>query len=474
MGEHTPKPEKTGKSRLQSISDKGKRRIGELLIDEGLITPQQLQEALDRQREQGGKTVENLIALEHLDAHAFLRFLSKQPGVASIDLLNYTIAKEIIALVPTEFALKHEVVPIDKLGRDLTVGMACPLDAASIAELEKATGLRVRPLLVSMNDVRVALKRYYAPKEAKPAQVYDAGFARTGGDPSTLARVESALTLEGIMALVRDVKALPALPETVKHVREAMDDPNTSTKDVAAIIARDPALSAKMLSLANSAGYGFSQKVETVEMATTLLGLRETYSIVLSSAVINYFDRSKTFDYTEYWRKSTICATSARIIAQTIGYKQPQSAYTAGLLHDIGRLVFAEIMPERYNAVKQTVPDNEVVAAEEEHFGVAHPEIGYLLATEWNLPEEVSQAIRLHHRPAEAQLGQTIVNITALASMMTDAYGRLNRDNVRQFASMCKPLLDRLGMSEQDYIGVLGETAKNVRELLQYLGNKAE
>ena len=460
---------------LRNLGEQAKRRIGELLIEEGLITPDQLQEALTKQKEHGGKVVENLISLQHLDAHVFLRFLSRQPGVASIDLLNYTIPKEIIALVPTDFALKHEVVPIDKLGRDLTVGMACPLDGASIGELEKTTGLRVRPLLVSMNDVRVALKRYYAPKETAPTQVYDVGLARTGRDMDTLAKVESALTLEGIMALVRDVKALPALPETVKHVREAMNDPHSSTKDVAAYIARDPALSAKMLSLANSAGYGFSQKVETVEMATTLLGLRETYSIVLSSAVINYFDQSKTFDYPEYWRKSTICATAARHIAEATGYRQPASAFTAGLLHDIGRLVFAEIMPERYTVITQTLMDKEVVAAEEQHFGVGHPELGFVLAKEWNLPDDVAQAIRLHHRPHEAGSGtQDIVNMVALASMMTDAYGRLNRDNVRQFAAQCKTMLDRLSLSEQDYIRVLGQTATTVRELLQYLSHKGE
>lgn len=450
-----------------------RKRIGELLIDAGVITPDQLQHALAVQREKGGKVVENLIALNYLDARAFLTFLSRQPGVASIDLLNYTIPRDLIQLVPPEFALKHEVIPLDKMGRDLTVGMACPLDAASIAELERATGLRVRPLLVSMNDVRVALERYYAkPKVVTPA--IEEGTPAPLAPPSqapvselTLTRVETALSLEGIMFLVRNVKGLPALPETVHRVRAAMDRPDASMADVAAIVEHDPSLSAKLLSLANSSAYGFAHRVENVAKAVTLLGLRETYSVVLTSAVIDYFEASKYFDYKAYWRWSVFCATAARTIAGVCNYRDQGNAFTAGLLHDLGRLVFAEVIPERYAAIDQKLPDRDVIALEERTFGVAHPELGYLLAREWNLPGDIMTAMRFHHQPVQADSCHELVAIVGLAAVMTDAYGRITRENVGAFAAQCKDILNLLRLTEKEFIQVLGETAKAAKERLR-------
>ncbi|HNR31745.1 MAG TPA: HDOD domain-containing protein [Candidatus Hydrogenedentes bacterium] len=453
----------------------GRKRIGELLIEEGLITAGQLQEALAVQQEKGGKVVENLIALNYLDARSFLTFLSRQPGMASIDLLNYTIPRELIELVPAAFALKHEVVPLDKMGRDLTVGMACPLDAASIAELEQTTGLRVRPLLVSMNDVRVALERYYAkPKVVSPlayteSLVEQARVAApvSAPRPVTLSRVETAISLEGIMHLVRNVKGLPALPETVHRVRAMIDRPETSTRDIAEVVEQDPSLSAKLLSLANSSAYGFAHRVENVTKAVTLLGLRETYSVVLTSAVIDYFDASKHFDYKAYWRWSVFCATAARTIAEACRHRDAGTAFSAGLLHDLGRLVFAEVIPERYAAIDQTLPDREVIALEERHFGVSHPEIGYLLALEWALPGEIMTAMRFHHQPVQADACHELVATVGLAAVMTDAYGRITKENVRTFAEQCKDILHLLRITDKDFILILGETAKAAKQRLQ-------
>lgn len=443
--------------------DGSRRRIGELLIEEGLVTQDQLDKALELQRDKGGKTVENLIALKYIDAHTFLTFLSRQPGVASIDLMNYTIPRDLIELVPVAFALRHEVVPLDKMGRDLTVGMACPLDAASIGELERITGLRIRPLLVSMNDVRVALKRYYAKPETMSIDVAEPNRGATLTKEEMLPRIESALSLEGIMHLVRNVKGLPALPETVRRVRTMMENPATSMREIAAVIEHDPSVSAKVLSLANSSAYGFAHRVENVTKAVTLLGLRETYTVVLTSVVIDYFEASKNFDYKAYWRWSLFCATAAETVAKACEYSDPGNAFSAGLLHDLGRLVFAEIVPERYAAIDQKLPDKELIAVEERVFGVGHAELGYLLAREWNLPGDIMTAMRFHHQPVQADACHELVAIVALAAIMTDAYGRITKDNVVAFAAQCKDVLGLLHLDEQAFIRVLGETAKAAR-----------
>ena len=146
---------------LKALKDPNRRRIGELLVERKLITSEQLAEALQLQKTQGLKVVEALIALAYFDVSAFIVFLSQQPGMASIELGSYEIPGTVLALIPREFAERHEVFPIDKLGRFLTVGMACPLDKVTIKQLENMTRLRVRPLLCSAQSIHSAIAQYY-------------------------------------------------------------------------------------------------------------------------------------------------------------------------------------------------------------------------------------------------------------------------------------------------------------------------
>ena len=292
-----------------------KPRVGELLIHEGIITGEQLQEALAMQKKQGGKTVQNRIALQYIDPSTFVNFLSKLPSVASMDLTNYNIPKDVTALIPVEYVRKHEILPIDKMGKDLTVGMACPLDAKTIAELEEMTSLKIRPLLVSLSDIKAAIDGYYPD---------DSDATSEEGATGTEASTEGAISLiESALALIRNVKALPALRETVHQVRETMEDPESSAADMARIIRTDPALSEKLISLANSAAFGFMHKVESVETATALLGLREVYNVATASAGIDYFEASKHFDYKAFWKRSMFCGTAPRSLRKRWGKKKP-------------------------------------------------------------------------------------------------------------------------------------------------------
>lgn len=141
--------------------DRRKKRIGDLLIDAGVISDRQLGEALMNQERRGGKTVDMLIYLGHMDAHQFVNFLARQPGIPSISLENCKISKELLELVPEEFAVKHEIFPIDRLGQLLTVGMVCPLDSKAMQELEEITGLKVKSMLCTHREIREAISRYY-------------------------------------------------------------------------------------------------------------------------------------------------------------------------------------------------------------------------------------------------------------------------------------------------------------------------
>lgn len=415
----------------------GKKRIGELLVSEGIVSAKQLAEGLKEQEHKGGKLVEVMISMGFMSLQSFVNFLSKQPGVASIDLTNYEIPAEIISLIPKELALEHEVFPIDKMGRLLTLGMACPLDSSTIGKIEETTGLRVKALLCSPGDIRSAIKRYY-PFESEDytdmvggirrkrmhpvAKTEEEAIEKEAVSPEAAAvapRVESALKLSGVSRLVQDLKSLPALPETVHHVRESMTDLSISPKDVAETIIKDPPIAAKVLSVANSAAYGFPNKVDSVDLAVALMGLKETYSIVLSAAVINIFEKTRNFDYRAYWEEAMTCAAAAKTIAKACNRERGQSVFTAGLLHDIGRIALLETVPELYANVSSRLVGEDLIRAEQEHIGLTHAEAGYELAINWNLPIEIAEPIRFHHDPEFGTEVPENVAIVSLAEFWT-------------------------------------------------------
>jgi len=390
------------------------KRIGRMLIDEGLIEPQHLKAALDLQQERGGKTVEILIQLGHLDLNRVSAFLASRPGVASIDLQSYTVPKELCAMISRDYATKNEVFPLDRLGNHLTVAMAFPIDMGTIADLEKSTGLRVNALLCNASHIRDAIRRYYAAD----------GEASAASGDGMRDLINTKLRMDSVVSLVRQIDSLPTLPATVQSVQEAMADPDTSLRDIANIISADPPISARLLQLSNSAAYGFLSRINSVQSAITLLGMRETYMAVLSSAVLDITNKTSGFDHERYWSASIFCAGAARKIAVAAGQARNPSAFTAGLLCDIGLYALSQVAPARFARVDATLEGRARVEADEEAMGIGHPEAGHILAVHWKLPDDIAAAIRFHHRPELAGEYKPLVAITALAARMTDAHLR--------------------------------------------------
>lgn len=391
------------------------KRIGELLIEEGLIEEADLTKALEHQKKHGGKTVDILIGQGSIDTATFVRFLSKRPGIPSIDLANYEVPRELVSLVPRELATKHEIFPIDKMGKVLTLGMVCPLDRATIEQLQTVTGFKIRPILCSGEDIRAAIKSYYGREERTAA-------AAAPEKSGPVDRVETALRIGNIGNLVKEITVLPPLPRTIDRLRAIIDDPKSSLSDVANLLSQDPSASAKLLSLTNSAAFSFSRQVRNVQEAVALLGLRQTYETILSASAVDFFKRAPFFDHDLYWKDAMECASIATIIAEMANVSTQDGVFAAGIMHDIGRIALAWIAPERYAKVDQCEGANRMINSERETFMVAHPEVGYMLATNWGLPEQIAAAIRFHHSYEMAtEPGETAATI-ALACGMLDNF----------------------------------------------------
>ncbi|RJP25947.1 MAG: HDOD domain-containing protein [Candidatus Abyssobacteria bacterium SURF_5] len=368
----------------------GKKKIGALLIERGYVTSEQVRRALEVQKSRRDRLGNILIELGYLSEQKFHEFLGAIGGVASIELARYEISRDIIDLLPRDLALRHEVVPIGRMKSLLTVAMVCPLDEVAIAQLEEATDLKVKPVLCSRSAVYRALDRYYQRGkhlDEKPAE--------------DTVDIETAPDLGWAARLVERVQELPTLPDILQTVSAIVNDPNSSASDLAKVISTDAALSAKILRLANSPAYGFSRKVVDIKHAIALLGFQQTQSLAVTVSIFDYMNKGGGFDFKSYWNHSFACATLAKLLAANLRSHEMESAFVAGLLHDIGKAALATEMfrEDHYTGPPRSFPltsDNE-----EEVMGITHAELGYLLSEFWLLPETLSHAIRYHHMPEQ-------------------------------------------------------------------------
>src|SRR5436190_5534698 len=152
-------------------------RIGELLLKEKRITPDQLQQALNHQKANGGKLAFNLVKMGFVKDEEITALLSKQYGVPSIALSNFEIDPAVIKLVPSETAQKYQIVPLSRAGATLTIAMTDPTNVFAMDDIRFMTGYNVEPVVASETAVIEAIQRYY-PAAAKAAAAASGG---TGG-----------------------------------------------------------------------------------------------------------------------------------------------------------------------------------------------------------------------------------------------------------------------------------------------------
>ena len=230
---------------------------------------------------------------------------------------------------------------------------------------------------------------------------------------------------------IGDKITLPTLPEVVMRITSMVDDPKVRISDIGAVIAQDPAITAKVLRIANSAFYGLGSKVISPEQAATVIGGRSLRNIALQASVIGRFEhlgRQFEFDLNEMWVHSVftaqLCQELARRAPNPCGLG-PEEFYTCGLLHDVGKAVLLESLREEYVAVHQAAKASgeALHLAEERMLSLTHFEVGALVAQRWQFPEPVSHAIRYHHGPRDEVLSHPATAVVALCDQLAYRMG---------------------------------------------------
>ncbi|MEX2228410.1 MAG: HDOD domain-containing protein [Dehalococcoidia bacterium] len=203
--------------------------------------------------------------------------------------------------------------------------------------------------------------------------------------------------LPGLDAIVREIAEIRPLAGVASAVLRITDGDRFSAHELGKVIATDQALSAKVLRLSNSAYYGFPRRIGTTRDAIVLIGFRAVRSAVLASCVIESVGESDVIDYREFWRYSVSVGVLAEIAAQSEN-GPAEEAFTAGVLHNIGRLVLAQHMPKQFRqCLRRAARDGASLhEAERAMFGFTDAELGGALALHWNFPEALAQSV-LHH-----------------------------------------------------------------------------
>lgn len=207
-------------------------------------------------------------------------------------------------------------------------------------------------------------------------------------------------------ALVEDIIHLITLPDIWFRMQDVLQDPRHDGKMLADLIVYDHALTAKLLKVVNSSYFGFARRVDRLSQAIAIIGERELTNLVMSMSVTQALD-SLTASYPEiddFWMHSVCCALMARQLARMNNILHPERLFIAGLLHDMGKLVIYQKVPEVgksiYGSDNDGLPPS--IELEQTLLGFTHAEVGAALARSWNLPESLASSIQYHHSPDDA------------------------------------------------------------------------
>jgi len=238
---------------------------------------------------------------------------------------------------------------------------------------------------------------------------------------------------EDIREVLDRIEKLPELFYVAVRVAKMLDDLDVDINQLSNIISLDQALTTQLLKLCNSAHYGFSRKIVTINDAVSKLGFKTIKSLVfvaISHGILNNAVKGYYLDKGELWKNSITCAVYSRYIAKISQYSDPETAFTAGLLRDIGKLMIHEYVGINYNAIVKIV-NSEMISfseAEEKVIGFDHCMIGSAVANKWNFPSVLVDAIKYHHNIRQAVLDGckdiklvSIVHIADAATMMLGA-----------------------------------------------------
>jgi diguanylate cyclase (GGDEF)-like protein len=270
-------------------------------------------------------------------------------------------------------------------------------------------------------------------------------------------------------AHLRSFVNFPSPPGVATHVIELAQDPNIEMGKVAKVVAMDPALTSKVLRIANSPLYALRRRSENLRQALVIMGLNATLTLALSFSLVKSLrgDKPNGVNYPYYWRRALLAATASRALGDALGQPYAEERFLAGLLQDIGMLALDRGVVDLYRGVGDIQRQHRALQAyEKRRLGVDHAEVGAWLMRTWNLPDRLCAAIEQSHRidQTRAREPADIFNrCVALSGSIADIF--LNEAAHRPFAETALVAERTLGLLKQDFGSVLNTVSTLIPEV---------
>jgi putative nucleotidyltransferase with HDIG domain len=227
--------------------------------------------------------------------------------------------------------------------------------------------------------------------------------------------------------IVNRTTELTPLKSVATRAIQLAEDERTAAMDLATVISSDQALTAKLLRLSNSAYYGYARRISNVREAVILLGMRTVRSVAIASAIIDSFrvPELPNFNQDLFWAHSVSVGLVAEAVARETHVARPEDAFTAGVLHDLGKLAMMLCEPGSFAEVIElvTVENMKYRDAELAVFGIGHQHVGSRLAQRWRFPDVLADAIEAHHPDKPVAAIETLSDAVAAANLACNREG---------------------------------------------------
>jgi len=215
------------------------------------------------------------------------------------------------------------------------------------------------------------------------------------------------VTIDELRNKLAAVEELPALPTIVSEINTLLSNPKTTATELGMVIKRDPAITARVLKITNSAFFALPKKITSVNMAIVALGFNTVRSIVLATSVMEVFkfkDANQALNQKKFWVYSMSVAASCRVLARNAGERRTEFAFISGLLHGLGRVVFAQFLTDDFNRTIEAAREQErpLWDVQRELLGVSDSDAGGVLLEIWQLDRILADAVKHQENPLEA------------------------------------------------------------------------
>ena len=269
---------------------------------------------------------------------------------------------------------------------------------------------------------------------------------------------------------------IPPCPDVVMQLLQEIRQPDVDFSKIVKLICGDVALAASMLKTANSPFFALRKKVTSVQLAVSVLGLKNLMQVITTSALQNVLGGEK-LTMERFWDRSNSTAVVASQLARNLHGVSPEDAYTLGLFHDCGIPILMQKFP---NYKEQLAAANHaaelVIAIEDQHYATNHAVVGSMMARNWYLPDHISQAIRVHHdhsifTHAEDPVTPTICSLVATIIVAEHiAVTSMGLSDDAEWHVIGQVAQDHLGLNREDLAQITEDALEELEEIRAYRG----